>query len=96
MGLSRSSRNELEFQTKHLVYAGPSGVPLYVTWSLSFATLNIFSLIQLLFLLLCAKGNFCSDLVSLVLCASYTLIGISFFRLGKFSSMILLKIFSVS
>ena len=48
----------------------------------------------LVFWLLCAKGKFLfwSNLFG-VLYASCTLIGISFFRLGKFSYMILLKIF---
>jgi hypothetical protein len=44
-------------------------------------------------LLLCSEGTFVPGPVYLVLYVSCTITGISFFRLGKFSYMILLKIF---
>jgi hypothetical protein len=46
-------------------------------------------------LILCDVGSFFSSPESGVLYASYTLIDITFFRLGNFSSLILLKIFAV-
>ena len=70
------------------------GMPLYITWPFSFATLNV------LFLILYVKSFDYSDVRGLssiqsICCLLYscTFIGVYFFRLGKFSSTILLKMF---
>ena len=69
------------------------GLPFYVTSSFPLAAFNILCFVHLVFDSCGAKGNFFSGPVYLVF--SMLLRGISFFRLGAFSSMILLKIFCV-
>ena len=68
------------------------GLPLYVTWPYSLATFNILSLFCAFSVCYYVKKGF-SSLVPFFWC-SCTFMAISFFRLGKFSSTILLKIFS--
>jgi hypothetical protein len=72
------------------------GLPLYVTWLFSLTAFNILSLFCAFGVLtfMCQEELlFWSNLFG-VLWASCMFMGISFFRVGKFSSIILLKIFT--
>lgn len=79
----------LEYPLKSLYI----GLPLFVFGLFSLQPYHL-SFVQLVFTLLCAMGSFFFVLVCLVF-ASCNFIGSSSFSLGKFSSMILLKIFPV-
>lgn len=83
-----------------LVFIEKSGVilidsPLHITWSFFFVSFNILSLFYIFIILCQRKFIFCPSTFA-VLYVSCTLIGISFFRLEGFSSMIMLKMFSVT
>jgi hypothetical protein len=73
------------------------GLPLYVTLSFSLTAFNILSLFYtfIIFIIMSQEEIiFCSSLFG-ILYTFCTLIGISFFTLGNFSSMVLLKNFFV-
>jgi hypothetical protein len=80
-----------------IVFIEKSGIilvclPLHAIWFFSLVAFIFFlNSEHLVFCLLCSKGDFFSGPVY-ILYASYTLIGISFFRLGNFFfSVILMK-----
>ena len=71
------------------------GFPLYVTCCFSLAAFNILSLFSLYSLISMCVGMFLLGFILYgTLCASWTLLTISFFMLGKFSTIISSKIFS--
>jgi len=69
------------------------GFPLYVTCCFSLAAFNILSL-SLLVWLVCVLACFSLGLSCMGLCASWTWLTISFFKLGEFSTIISSKFFS--
>ena len=71
-----------------------TGLPFYDIWLFSLTAFNILSLVHLLFWLLCVGRNFFSGPVYLEFCRLLVCSCASFFRFGKFSSIILLKIFA--
>ena len=71
-----------------------TGLPFYVIWLFSLTAFNILSLVHLLFWLLCVGRNFFSGPVYLECSRLLVCSCASFFRFGKFSSIILLKIFA--